>query len=130
MFGSILIRYQNNCETKENHQDESLKTHYYKGTFRQIFESVENILRQDSKYQINHVSKEHGEFSVQIKNRNNQFLIITLIAIKPLEVAVDLHISTEGFSLFGVHPQLKNEIIDFYKKLSKSTPFIGTGRSI
>jgi hypothetical protein len=129
MKNSLFIRYQNHCETSENHQDEKLKTHYYKGTYRQIFEAVEKLLRQDSKYKIEHVANERGEFSVQLINQKNELLIITVVAVRPLEIAVDLHISTESFSLLGTYPNLKHEIVTFYEKLNKTTPLIGTGRS-
>lgn len=127
---SIFIRFQKNCETKENHTDEQLKTHYYKGTYKQIFDLVENLLRQDSRYIVEHVSKEHGELSVKLKGGKPCFFIITIVAVKPLEVAVDIHISTEAFSLFGSYPFLKNEVVVFYQKLNKIATLIGTGRNI
>jgi hypothetical protein len=128
-LSSMFIRFKKNCETSEKQQDEQLKTHYYKGTYRQVFETVENLLRQDSSYKLEHVSKEHGEFSVKIKSRKNDPCIITIVAVRPLEIAVDLHISTEIFSLFGTYPSLKNEIVKFYEKLNKVATFIGTARS-
>lgn len=130
MLSSILIRYQKHCETMENHRDEQLKTHYYKGSYRQIFDIVENLLQSDSNYQIDHISKERGEFSVVMKKGKSFFGIITLVAVKPNEVAVDIHISTESFSLVGSYPILKNKIVTFYQKLNKKAPLIGTGRSI
>lgn len=127
---SIFTRYQKNCETKDNHTDEQLKTHYYKGTYNQLFDLVENMLRQDSRYVIEHVSKEHGELSVKLKASRPCFYIITIVAVKPLEIAVDIHISTEAFSLLGSYPHLKNEIVVFYQKLNKIATLIGTGRNI
>jgi hypothetical protein len=127
---SIFTRFQKNCETKDNHTDEQLKTHYYKGTYNQIFDLVENLLRQDSRYVVEHASKEHGELSVKLKVGRPCFYIITIVAVKPLEVAVDIHISTEAFSLFGSYPVIKNEIVVFYQKLNKTATLIGTGRNI
>jgi hypothetical protein len=127
---SIFTRFQKNCETKESHPDEQLKTHYYKGTYNQIFDSVENLLRRDTRYVIDHVSKEHGELSVKLKGGKPCFYIITIVSVKPLEVAVDIHISTDAFSLFGSYPFLKNEIVVFYEKLNKIATFIGTGRNM
>jgi hypothetical protein len=127
---SIFTRFQKNCETKENHTDEQLKTHYYKGTYKQLFDLVENLLRQDTRYVIDHVSKEHGELSVKLKGGKPCFYIITIVAVKPLEVAIDIHISTESFSLVGSYPFLKNEIVVFYQKLNNIATLIGTGRNI
>jgi hypothetical protein len=126
---SIFTRFQKNCETKDNHADEQLKTHYYKGTYNQLFDLVENLLRKDSRYVIEHVSKEHGELSVKLIGGKPCFYIITIVAVKPLEVAVDIHISTEAFSLLGVYPFLKNEVVVFYQKLNKNATLIGTGRN-
>jgi hypothetical protein len=127
---SIFTRFQKNCETKDNHSDEQLKTHYYKGTFNQIFDIVENLIRQDSRYVMEHVSKEHGEISVKLKGGKPCFYIITLVAVKPLEIAVDIHISTESFSLFGSYPSLRNEIVIFYQKLNKIATLLSTGRNV
>lgn len=126
---SLLTRFQKNCETKENHHDEQLITHYYKGTYKQIFDIVENLLRQDTRYQVEHVSKEHGELSVKLVRGKTCYFIITLVAVKPLEVAVDIHISTESFSVLGSYPFLKNEVVVFYQKLNKTANLIGKGRS-
>ncbi|WP_442595396.1 hypothetical protein [Neobacillus sp. D3-1R] len=128
MFGSILSRYEKQCETTENHKDEHLKTHYYKGSFKQIFELVKKLIFEDQMLHLENISQEHGEFSVKIKRGKTYFLIITVVAVRPYEVAVDLHISTESFSLFGSYPQLKNEIDLFYQKLNKQASMIGTGR--
>jgi hypothetical protein len=128
VLGSIVMRYKKSCETSEKQRDESLKTHYYKGTYRQVYDAVENLLNQDPNYQLEHASSERGEFSVQLKNRKNYFFIITIVAVKPFEIAVDLHISTEKFSLLGVYPTLKNEVLSFYEKLGKKVPFVGSGR--
>jgi hypothetical protein len=127
---SIFTRFQKSCETKENHTDEQLKTHYYRGTYNQLFALVEDLLRNDTRYEIEHVSKEHGEFSVKLRGGTPYFYIITIIAVKPLEVAVDIHISTEAFSFLGQYPFLKKEIVVFYQKLNKMASLIGTGRNI
>lgn len=130
MLRAIFTRYLKQCETNENHPDDLLKTHYYKGSFRQIFELVEKLLSHDDKYHIDHISKEHGEISVELKGHKRCLLIITLVAVRPYEVAVDLHISTESFSILGAYPYLKNEVIIFYKKLNNQAQLIGTGRSV
>ncbi|MHC0037402.1 hypothetical protein [Pseudoneobacillus sp. C159] len=125
---SIFARYQRICETKENHRDEKLITHYYKGTYKQIFDIVETTVKQNDNYVMGHLSKEHGEISVNLKRGRQSFLIITVVAVKPLEIAVDLHISTESYSLFGSYPFLKKQVVDFYQKLNQAANFIGKGR--
>jgi hypothetical protein len=123
---SILTRFQKSCETKDHHVDPQLVTHYYKGTFRQVFDIVENMVREVERYDLEHVSKEHGELSLKLRGGKSSSFIITIIAVKPLEIAVDLHISTEAFSLLGTYPRLKNEVISFYQNLDKRAMRIQT----
>jgi hypothetical protein len=125
---SILARYQRFCETNEKHRDKQLITHYYKGTYKQVFDIVEMVIKKNENYDIEHISKEHGEISVNLKGGKPCFLIITVVSVKPLEVAVDLHISTESFALLGSYPFLKKQIVNFYQNLSLDATFIGTGR--
>jgi hypothetical protein len=121
---SLFNRFQKSCETRDNHEDHQLVTHYYKGTFRQIFDHVENMVKENKSYELEHVSKEHGELSIKLKSGKSSSFIVTVIAVKPLEIAVDVHISTEAFSLLGTYPRLKNEVIAFYRHLDKKATLI------
>lgn len=129
MIRSIMARFSKQCETRDHHHDELLKTHYYKGAFSQIFAEIEKLVRDDKRYKMMHVSKEHGEISVELTDKQC-LLIITIVAVKPFELAVDLHISTESFSLFGTYPFLRKELISFYQKLNKNAQLIGKGKNI
>lgn len=126
LFKTISWRYQKFSGTSENHQDEQLRTHYYKANFNQVFQSVEQLLESDPVYKVSIISKDHGEISAEI-SRASAFMTVTVVTTKPFETAVDLHISTEKFSLAGINPSLRKELLAFYQKLDQQIPFIGSG---
>ncbi|WP_174729620.1 hypothetical protein [Mesobacillus harenae] len=124
---ALTTRYQKSGGTEENHADPELKTRYYKGKFNSLFESVEKVLKEDSAYTINSISADHGEISAELNRGCRGFVIITVITTKPFEIAVDFHISTERFSVTGIYPSLKQEILRFYEELNKKNTYIGSG---
>ncbi|WP_079510004.1 hypothetical protein [Mesobacillus jeotgali] len=125
---SITGRFEKFSGTSENNRDEQLRTRYYKANFNQMFQSIEDLLKADPSARITSVSKEHGEISAELNGRLPSFLTVTVITTKPYETAVDLHISTEKFSLAGMNPALKQELIKIYEKLDKTHTFIGSGK--
>lgn len=127
-FKSLTGRYQKFVGTSENNNDEQLRTRYYKANFNQVFQTVEDLLKADPSSKITSVSKEHGEISAEIKGRVPAFITATVITTKPYETAVDLHISTEKFSVGGINPLLKQELLKVYGKLDKMHTFIGSGK--
>ncbi|MBT2645074.1 hypothetical protein J7I80_22900 [Bacillus sp. ISL-41] len=128
LLKSLTGRYEKFSGTSENNRDDQLKTRYYKANFNQMFQTVEELLKADSSYKITSVSKDHGELSAELKGKIPAFLTATVITTKPFETAVDLHISTEKFSLAGINPALKQELIKLYEKLDKTHTFIGSGK--
>jgi hypothetical protein len=126
---SITGRFEKFSGTSENNRDERLRTRYYKSNFNQMFQSIEDLLKADPSARITSVSKEHGEISAELSGRLPSFLTATVITTKPYETAVDLHISTEKFSLAGVNPALKQELVKIYEKLDKTHTFIGSGKN-
>lgn len=128
-FKSLTGRYQKYSGTSENDTDEQLKTRYYKANFNQVFQSVEQLLGADPACRIISVSKEHGEISAEINRKRLSFLTVSVVTTKPFETAVDLHISTESFSLTGINRVLKTELQNFYQKLDKTHTFIGSGKN-
>lgn len=115
----IFLRFKKEAETSDHHRDEQLKTHYYKGTVNQIFETVEQIIQNDADCHITTISKERGEIAVEIKKPIACFMVATIVSAKPLETAVDFTISTEKTSILGAYPVLKSRIISFYDRINK-----------
>jgi hypothetical protein len=130
IFSSIFSRYQKQIETAEGQTDEQLRTHYYKANFHKLFQSVEEMFRNDPNCRIISVSKEHGEIAVEVKSPLQSFLIATVISVKPLETAVDFNISSEKMSLTGLRPALRKQIAGYYNRLSKLHTYTGAGKNV
>ena len=122
----IFTRFKKQIETSDGNQDDSLKTHYYKATFNQLFQSIEKIFHDDADCQVVTVSKDHGEIAVEVKKPMPCFLIVTVVSVKPMETAVDFNISTDKFSLLGINPALKTRITAYYKRIGQLHNLVGT----
>lgn len=124
----IIKHFNKQCETNEDHVEKELKTRYYRVNLRPIFQSVIEILGNDKQAIIVSESIERGEIAVEINRGKKIFVMITIITLKPYETAVDIVVSTEQTSIFGVYPSLKEEIIRLYNELDKRQPNIGAGK--
>ncbi|MBI0576588.1 hypothetical protein IEC97_04360 [Neobacillus cucumis] len=129
LFGNIFLRFSKQIETSDKHSDEQLKTHYYKSSFNQLFQSVEELFRQDADCRIITVSKERGEIAVEVMKPFPCFLIATVISIRGMETAVDFNLSTEHFSVGGTYPALRKRITSYYDKLKQLHTYIGAGKN-
>jgi hypothetical protein len=126
---NLFLRFNKQIETTDRYSDAKLQTHYYKGTFKQVFESVEKIFREDADCRVTTVSKEHGEIAVEVTKPIPCFLVATVVSVKPLETAVDFNISSERFLISGTYPVLKKRIVSYYDKLKQLHNFIRTGKN-
>ncbi|MEH7332633.1 hypothetical protein V7161_08355 [Neobacillus drentensis] len=118
-MANLFTRFKKEIETSDGNSDASLKTHYYKATFNQLFESAEKMFREDADCRITTVSKEHGEIAVEINKPFSCFLIATIVSVKPMHTAVDFNISSEKFSLLGIYPDLKKRVDSYYQRLNQ-----------
>jgi hypothetical protein len=128
-LGNLFIRFKQQIETSDKSTDDSLKTHYYKAKFNQLFDSVEKLFHEDADCRVTTVSKEHGEIAVEVSKPISCFLIVTIVAVKPLETAVDFNISSEKFSLTGSYPALKKRINTYYERINQLHTFVGIKNS-
>jgi hypothetical protein len=129
MLGNLFIRFKKQIETSDKIRDDSLKTHYYKAKFNQLFDSVEKLFHEDADCRVTTVSKDHGEIAVEISKPIPCFLIVTIVSVKPMETAVDFNISSEKFSLIGTYPALKNRINSYYERINQIHTFVGIKNS-
>jgi hypothetical protein len=129
MLGNLFIRFKKQIETSDKIADDSLKTHYYKAKFNQLFDSVEKLFHEDADCRVTTVSKDHGEIAVEISKPLPCFLIVTIVSVKPMETAVDFNISSEKFSLIGTYPALKNRINSYYERINQIHTFVGIKNS-
>lgn len=115
-------------ETRENHYNVDLKSHYYKTTYKNALQSVKTIIEETPGMTITSVSEDRGEMSVNIDRPKKGFLIVTIISVRPFETAVDFTATTNTVlpTDFGYS---KKVILELYKKLDKKETFVGTGKS-
>lgn len=125
----LFIRFTKKIETTDDQKDSSLSTHYYKATFNQVFQSVEELFRQDADCRIVTVSKDHGEIAVEVNKPIPCFLIVTVISVRGMETAVDFNISSEKFSPIGLYPILRKRLISYYEKMNKVHTLVRIGKS-
>ncbi|WHX99573.1 hypothetical protein [Neobacillus sp. DY30] len=124
----IFIRFSKQIETSDQQKDSSLSTHYYKATFNQLFQSIEELFRQDADCRITTVSKDHGEIAVEINKPIPCFLIVTVVSERPMETAVDFKISSEKFSPIGLYPVLRKRLISYYEQINKLHNLVRVGK--
>ncbi|WP_019376729.1 hypothetical protein [Virgibacillus halodenitrificans] len=89
--------FGNQAETRENHWDPSLQTHYYKITKDKGFQYLVDFFEKSSVYEVHAMSKEHGEISLQVKKGRNAFIVATVIMVRPYYTAIDFSVTTESF---------------------------------
>jgi hypothetical protein len=130
IFGNLFLRFSKQVETKDTHPDDELKTHYYKATFNQLFDTVEKLFKEDADCRVTTVSKDHGEIAVEVAKPIPCFLIATVVSVRPMETAVDFNISSEQFRLSGTYPLLKMRIRSYYDKIKTKHTFMGTGKNV
>jgi hypothetical protein len=128
-LGNLFIRFKKQIETSDKIADDSLKTHYYKAKFNQLFDSVEKLFHEDADCTVTTVSKERGEIAVEISKPIPCFLIVTIVSVRPIETAVDFNISSERFSLTGSYPTLKKRINSYYERINQLHTFVGIKNS-
>ncbi|WP_080844473.1 hypothetical protein [Cytobacillus gottheilii] len=124
----IMGRFEKQCETSDHHSDPSLQTRYYKKNSSELFQLLEQLIRRKQNMRIISSSREHGELAAELNGAKKCFVVITVTGLKPLETAVDMTISTEQSSPFGIYPTLKKELLSLYDSMNKEFEFIGAGR--
>jgi hypothetical protein len=107
-------------ETKDNHKNQALKSHYYKNEYRECKEAVLNYVNT-KKYKVKNINDNFGEILIETSRFS---AIITIRGVSMLETAIDLKVTV--YSLIGAfkpHKQVKA----FYDVLDKNLRYLGTG---
>lgn len=100
-FRQKLAKYFNNhAETSENHLDPMLQTRYYKTTKEKGLMTLDVFLKNSHIYEMNSISKEHGEISILIKKGRKAFIVATIIMVRPFQTAIDFSVTTESLLPF------------------------------
>ena len=107
-------------QTTDNHDLETLRTHYYRSRKEDAVEVVVNMAKE-MKCKIRHIDEERGEIIFDHVNYNASAIIT---ATSYTEMAIDFAVLT-----FNVLPTAlgKKVIESFYKHLDKKLEFKGTG---
>ncbi|MBY7143189.1 cytosolic protein [Virgibacillus sp. NKC19-3] len=125
-FRSTINTYFNNhAETSENHENTSLQTHYYKTTKDTGMQMLENLFIHSDGYEINSISKEHGEISVLMKKGKKAFIVATVIMVRPYYTAIDFSVTTESVLPFDFGYSTK-VIQQLYQWINKDLSLITT----
>ncbi|MEI5905501.1 cytosolic protein [Bacillus spongiae] len=113
---TLFIRFSQECETSDMHQDQELQTQYYKASFDKVMSIVEELF-SSKEYKIQSVSKDHGEISVGKSGK--LFIVATVLTVQPFETAVDFKVTADKTVITGAYPRLKTEILSYYRKLNQ-----------
>ncbi len=122
---SIFQRFFKECETRDDHFDDDLKSHYYRTSLDKVFQAVEEVFAKSPEMEIVSKSKERGEMAIRMKKSPKAFIIATVIQVRPFETACDFKVSSDKFSLIGLYPTLKRLVLQFYAELDKKLPLSG-----
>ncbi|MDG5786962.1 DUF1499 domain-containing protein [Evansella sp. AB-P1] len=118
--------FSKRAETKEDHVDEKLRTHYYKTTKDRLVKELEEIINNQKGFEIKSYAENHGELVVEINKGKRAIMVITVIMVKPFRTAVDFSVTSETGIItdFGASRKL---IYFLYEDLNKKFELVGTG---
>lgn len=127
VWNKLKYAFTNHCETKEAHEDEQLRSRYYKVTNAHAIKAVKELLESSSEYELLSVSEERGEFSAATRRGKKAFIVITVISVRPFETAIDFSVTTNTNILPFDFGWSRRVILDLYEKLNQRLPYIGSG---
>src|SRR5690625_7601115 len=79
--------FSNHAETRDHHEDLDLQTRYYKTTKDHALMIIENFIKNSQIYEMNSLSKTHGEISVVKKKGKKLFIIVSVLLVKQKKIA-------------------------------------------
>jgi len=115
--------FSNHAETRDHHEDPDLQTRYYKTTKDQALMIIENYITNSQIYELNSISKTHGEISILKKKGKKLFIIASIIMVKPYETAIDFSVTSESFFPFDFGYSTKS-IQELYDQMNKELTLI------
>lgn len=116
-------------ETREKHQQEELKTRYYKTNKARAMKQIKELLEAEPHIRLLHFSEEHGEITAEYIKPKKAFLVISVITVFPFRTAIDLTITTKRLLLPMDGGFSKKAVLALYRKLDKQLEFVGVGLS-
>ena len=112
--------FNKNYETSDNHQDEELKSHYYRARYEEAVKAVKDLALSEKA-----TITDENEVYKEILFENNSYSCVCKITdTTPVEMSIDFKIETYSFFSFG---KGKKIIASFYKFLDSKLSFKGVG---
>lgn len=106
------------CETRELHADAQLRTHYYRNSFKQCLEALQEIQKTED-FEIRNVNEAHGEVYII---SNGFDCILTMTQVTPVETGIDIKVN--WFGVMGLGRPKKKALL-LYKLFDKALKFKG-----
>lgn len=114
-------------ETGERESDSDLRTRYYRAPVKKVGEALEQLPARRPSFRMVHHDRERHEIMLEYRNPlgGKHDVVVTLFAMSPVRVAVDIHVATRGNMidlgwnkkciqavyqhLDGIHPRVSGE---------------------
>ncbi|TCP32104.1 hypothetical protein EV207_10177 [Scopulibacillus darangshiensis] len=119
LLSKISRLFDNHSETADHHDDQRLRTHYYRTTKDKLYKECLQMIEREADMRVVAESHERGEISVQLTGKKNGLLIITIIMVRAFHTAVDFSLSLEKGMNFNY---CEKQIEAFYQKLDHVFP--------
>lgn len=119
MKRAIEALFKNIAETSDHHPYIELRSRYYKGTKKQVFQAILEVLKA-KEWEIVHIDEERGEIVVIRKTpimKVKSDIVITLFGVSPVKWSVDIRSASR--SSFGDLGYNRRYILEFFHSLNK-----------
>jgi hypothetical protein len=123
----LQLIFSNHNETKEDHVDERLRSHYYKVTKSKAFTTIKDLVTELAGFTISSLSEERGEIGVSVTTGKKILMVVTIVSLRPLETAIDFSVTSDTKMMPIDFGYSRNMIIKFYEMVNKELPLIGSG---
>ncbi|MDY0405362.1 cytosolic protein [Virgibacillus sp. 179-BFC.A HS] len=96
----IATYFNNHAESKDQHWNVKLQSRYYKTNKERAMTAIEHMLQKNGDFEINAISNEHGEISVNKTKGKKAFIVATVVMVRPFRTAVDFSVTSESIFPF------------------------------
>ena len=118
-MGMLKRLFGKHAETRDEHTENALVTHYYKTTKEKMFQEVHALLKADKECELLNESRDRGEIAANLKGKKHGLIVATVISVRPYQTAVDWSISIDKGFNFGY---CEEKIKAYYSKLDSGFP--------
>ncbi|WEG13912.1 hypothetical protein PU629_05975 [Pullulanibacillus sp. KACC 23026] len=87
--------FETHIETRDNHSDQRLKTHYYKATKNKILETCREWINKEHALTLMADSADRGEIAAKVHGKRKGLLVLTVISASPMKTSVDVSFTVD-----------------------------------